>query len=179
MSTLKALEMLPYTIRGIEFEKAAMFSDGDQTEYNRHPAPNQLAVYFESYKEGPGVSKWQHYLDIYNRHFSRFVGREVHVLEVGIYSGGSLLMWKEYFGEDATIYGVDINESCRAYEDDRTKIFIGDQADRSFWANVKKSAPHIDIVIDDGGHLAEQQCVTLEEMLPHIRPGGVYLCEDI
>jgi len=101
------------------------------------------------------------------------------VLEIGIYSGGSLLMWKEYFGENAKIYGVDIHESCRAFEDERTKVFIGDQADRSFWADVKKTAPFIDIVIDDGGHLPEQQLVTLEELLPHVRPGGVYFCEDI
>jgi len=101
------------------------------------------------------------------------------VLEIGIYSGGSLLMWKEYFGENAKIYGVDIHESCRAFADERTKIFIGDQADRSFWADVKKTAPLVDIVIDDGGHLPEQQLVTLEELLPHVRPGGVYFCEDI
>jgi hypothetical protein len=37
----------------------------------------------------------------------------------------------------------------------------------------------VDILVDDGGHLAEQQIVTLEEMLPHIRRGGVYLCEDV
>ena len=57
--------------------------------------------------------------------------------------------------------------------DERTKIFIGDQADRSFWAEVRQTAPLIDIVIDDGGHLPEQQLVTLEELLPHVRPGGV------
>jgi hypothetical protein len=53
------------------------------------------------------------------------------VLEIGIYSGGSLLMWKEYFGENAKIYGVDIHESGRGFEDERTKVFIGDQAPNS------------------------------------------------
>ena len=61
-------------------------------------------------------------------------------------------MWKEYFGKNAKIYGVDIHEACRAFADERTQIFIGDQADRSFWAEVKHIAPSIDIVIDDGGH---------------------------
>ncbi len=37
----------------------------------------------------------------------------------------------------------------------------------------------MDIVIDDGGHLVDQQVATLEAMLPHIRPGGVYMCEDV
>lgn len=31
----------------------------------------------------------------------------------------------------------------------------------------------------DGGHTYEQQRVTLEELFPHLRPGGVYICEDI
>src|SRR5262249_37364415 len=34
-------------------------------------------------------------------------------------------------------------------------------------------------VVDDGGHFAEQQAATLEELVPHLRPGGVYLVEDV
>ena len=37
----------------------------------------------------------------------------------------------------------------------------------------------MDILIDDGGHHFEQQIATLEEMLPHLSPGGVYVTEDI
>jgi SAM-dependent methyltransferase len=177
--TTKAIETLPYAIQGMQFAEEGTYSHESQPIDKDLPAPNPMAAYFESHKEGPGIWKWKHYFDVYHRHFSKFVGREVHVLEVGIYSGGSLPMWREYFGERTHIYGVDINEACRAYEDDRTKVYIGDQADRSFWARLKKAAPLIDIVIDDGGHHPEQQLVTLEEMLPHIRPGGVYLCEDI
>jgi hypothetical protein len=177
--TVNGMIVLPYTSRGLQFGREAAFSNGNQLADKNPPAANPLVSYFESHDEGPGIWKWKHYFDIYHRHFSRFVGREVHVLEVGIYSGGSLPMWREYFGEHAHIYGVDINEACRAYEGDRTKVFIGDQADRSFWAELRKAAPLIDIVIDDGGHLPEQQLVTFEEMLPHMRPGGVYLCEDI
>lgn len=43
----------------------------------------------------------------------------------------------------------------------------------------RNKAPAVDILIDDGGHFPEQQRVTLEEMLPYLRPGGVYLCEDV
>ena len=140
---------------------------------------NPLLAYFEAHTEGRGIWKWDHYFDIYHRHLSRFVGREVHVLEIGVYSGGSLEMWKEYFGPHCRIYGVDIKEACKAYEDDRTKIFIGNQGDRRFWNNFKSEVPRLDVLIDDGGHHTHQQIVTLEEMLPHLRPGGVYLCEDV
>ena len=88
-------------------------------------------------------------------------------------------MWKEYFGPKCHIYGVDVRKECVQYEDERIRIFVGDQSDRSFWTSFKREVPKLDIIIDDGGHLAKQQIVTLQEMLPHLQPGGVYLCEDV
>jgi SAM-dependent methyltransferase len=140
---------------------------------------NPLRRFFEAHKRGHGIWKWNHYFEIYHRHFSKFRGREVHILEIGIYSGGSLEMWKDYFGAACHIYGIDIEPACKAYEDKTVRVFIGDQADRGFWQRFKREAPKIDIVIDDGGHLPEQQMAAFEELLPHLRPGGVYLCEDV
>ena len=141
--------------------------------------PSPLEEFFESQTEGPGIWKWRHYFEIYHRHFSKFVGKDVHVLEIGVYSGGSLAMWKHYFGPQAKIYGVDIEPACKAYEDKQTKILIGDQADPSFWTRSVEEIPQLDIVIDDGGHEAHQQITTMEALLPHLRPNGVFLCEDI
>lgn len=143
------------------------------------PRPNDLRKFFEGRREGRGIWKWRHYFDIYEKHFSRFRGQEVHVLEVGVYSGGSLDMWRDHFGPQARLYGVDIEPACQAYATDGVKIHIGDQADRGFWQRFRTEVPVLDIVIDDGGHLYDQQRVTLEELLPHLRPGGVYVCEDI
>jgi hypothetical protein len=140
---------------------------------------NPLRRFFDARKEGAGIWKWDHYFDIYDRHFSRFRNSAVNVLEVGIYSGGSLEMWREYFGPRSRIYGVDIQPACRAYERDGVQVFIGDQGDREFWKRFREQVPAIDIVVDDGSHIAEHQIVTFEELLPHLRPGGVYLCEDI
>lgn len=143
------------------------------------PGPNELRAFFDARTEGQGIFKWDHYFEIYNRHFNKFQGRAVNVLEVGVYSGGSLEMWKHYFGSSARIYGVDIQPGCLAYEGEGVKVFIGDQGDRTFWRNFKQQVPLLDIVIDDGSHRPEHQIVTFEELLPHLRPGGVYLCEDI
>lgn len=140
---------------------------------------NPILQYFNEHKEGRGIWKFIHYFDVYDRHFSRFRGKDVHILEIGIYSGGSLEMWRSYFGERCKVYGVDIEPKCKAYEDDSVRVFIGDQADRAFWKTVKRDVPILDIVIDDGGHQPEQQIAALEELLPHLRPGGVYLCEDV
>lgn len=142
-------------------------------------ATNPLWDYFQNHKEGPGIFKWEHYFDVYHRHLARFVGRKVNVLEIGIYRGGSLGMWRSYFGEKSHIYGVDIDPGCKTYENDHISVFIGDQADRGFWSTFKKTVEGIDILIDDGSHTPEHQQATLEEMLPNLRPGGVYVCEDI
>ena len=143
------------------------------------PPANPLRNFFEANRSGPGIWKWTHYFDAYVRHLSRFVGQDVHVLEIGVYSGGSLRMWRDFFGDRCQVYGVDIEPACRQYENTHTRVFIGDQADRAFWHQLRRDVPRLDIVIDDGGHRAEQQVVTLEETLPYLSPGGVYLCEDV
>src|ERR1019366_716162 len=103
---------------------------------------------------------------IYERHLQRFVGREIHIVEVGIFSGGSLPMWLEYFRAGGHIYGIDIEEACRAYAGDRIEIHIGDQADPTFWAKFLRGVPRVDVLIDDGGHEAHQQIATLKATLP-------------
>ena len=55
------------------------------------------------------ISKWSHYLPLYHRHFAKFRGREMSILEIGINLGGSLQLWKKYFGPKAKIYGIDID----------------------------------------------------------------------
>lgn len=87
-------------------------------------------------------------------------------------------MWQSYFGARSRVIGVDREPACKTYERDGVTIMIGDQEDRGFWKNLRNTVAGIDVLIDDGGHTPGQQIVTLEEMLPHIRPGGVYICED-
>jgi hypothetical protein len=143
------------------------------------PEPaGHLAAYFDDHTEGPGLWKWRHYFPIYERHLQRFIGQEVNLVEVGIYSGGSLDMWLDYLGPRAHIYGIDIEGACRAYESERIDIFIGDQGDPQFWRSFLEQVPRIDIVIDDGGHSAHHQIATLKAVLPVISPGGLYICED-
>ncbi len=143
------------------------------------PEPNDLEQFFDARDEGPGIWKWRHYFPIYERHFARFRNRPVRIVEVGIYSGGSLDMWQEYFGAECEIIGIDIEDDCRVYARDGVEVVIGNQADRSFWSQFREAVGPVDIIVDDGGHMPLQQLVTLEEILGHLRPGGVYLCEDI
>jgi len=142
-------------------------------------ATGVLETYFDEHLTGPGLWKLRHYFPIYERHLAKFVGREVHVVEIGVHSGGSLRMWKSYFGDDVHLYGIDLRPEIHVYEDANTRVFVGDQSDPEFWKRFLDEVPEVDVIIDDGGHMAHQQIVTLEALLPHLRPGGVYLCEDV
>jgi 23S rRNA U2552 (ribose-2'-O)-methylase RlmE/FtsJ len=125
------------------------------------------------------IHKWLHYFEIYDRHFSRFRGTDVHVVEFGVSYGGSLQMWKEYFGPNAKIFGVDIDPRCKKLEEKQIEIFIGDQENKEFLKSLTKQIPRIDILIDDGGHTMQQQINTYEELFYKIDKNGVYLCEDL
>jgi hypothetical protein len=142
-------------------------------------ADNPLREFFSSRRRGRGIWKWEHYFDIYHRHFSAFRDKPITVLEIGVLGGGSLDMWRQYFGPHATLIGVDIDPTCKAYETAGTEIFIGNQGDRTFWKDFRKMVPKIDIVIDDGSHMSRHQITSMEELLPCVSPGGVYLCEDV
>ena len=139
---------------------------------------NELKSYFQNNTKRV-ISKWDHYFDIYERYFSKYRGKEIVILEIGVFQGGSLQMWKQYFGEKAMIYGIDIDPKCKSFEEENIEIFIGSQSDVKFLEQVKSKIPLIDILIDDGGHEMNQQIITFKELFSHIKDNGVYLCEDL
>jgi hypothetical protein len=140
---------------------------------------NDLERFFRQNTDGRLIDKWIPYFEVYDRHFSRFRGTPVNVLEFGVSQGGSLQMWRHYFGPQAQLFGVDINPNCRQFEEPGIKIFIGDQENREFLRSLATTLPQIDILIDDGGHTMKQQIHTFEELFPTLAPNGVYLAEDL
>lgn len=184
---LKALENTQLRLAGARlyrqgFDISTDFPEGKLADSNciaNIKPKNDLETFFDSRTEGPGIWKWRHYFEIYDQHFKRFRETPVRILEIGVYSGGSLEMWSNYFGRDCVVYGLDIEDACKVYERQNIKILTGDQSDRTFWKRLKETVEPFDIIIDDGGHLPNQQLVTLEESLVHLNPGGVYLCEDV
>lgn len=128
---------------------------------------------------GRVIHKWTHYFPVYERHFSAFVGRSFTILEIGCGQGGSLQMWKQYFGPLATIVGVDIRPECAAFEEDQIHIRIGDQADPAFLRSVIEEFGMPDIVLDDGSHIMEHIKASFDYLYPLLRPGSVYFVEDL
>lgn len=140
--------------------------------------PNPLEQYFRA-NPGRLINKWMHYFEIYHRHFDRFRGKPVTVLEFGVSHGGSLEMWRDYFGDEARLYGVDIDPRCAELAGPGTKIFIGDQEDRTFLRSIIDEIGPVDVLIEDGGHTMGQQIATFEEIYPRMTPDGCFLIEDL
>lgn len=139
---------------------------------------NPLVAYLEANPGGRLVDRWRHYFDIYHRHFADLRGQSLTMIEIGVFNGGSLRMWRDYLGPQATIVGVDINPDCQQFAEPGIDVVIGDQGDRSFLRSLADRYPGFAILVDDGGHHMHQQIATFAELYPRLRSDGIYLCED-
>jgi len=127
------------------------------------------------------VHKWNHYLDIYEKHFEPFIDREITMFEIGVFEGGSLNMWKYFFGEKCKIVGIDINPDCKKHEDISREIYveIGDQSDIDFLKKLITKYGKPDIVLDDGSHVMNHLVTTFNFLYFNMQDEGVYLAEDL
>lgn len=133
----------------------------------------------EAFENSPYRSiKHSTYFDVYDELFAGFRGKAITFVEVGVLGGGSLFMWRDYFGPRARIIGIDINPAARKWEEYGFEIYIGNQSDPAFWEEMAGSIGHADILLDDGGHTYYQQISTTLGAIPLIRPEGLVVIED-
>lgn len=134
---------------------------------------------YKSYIRSPYYSiKHTTYFDVYDELFFSYRNKKITFVEIGVYGGGSLFMWRNFFGPKARIIGIDLDPNAKKWEKFGFEIFIGNQSSHSFWNKVKKKIGKIDIALDDGGHTYEQQIVTTECLLDQIKNGGLLVVED-
>ena len=122
--------------------------------------------------------KYEKYLSVYDEILSDYRGKDITFVEIGVLDGGSLEMWKKYFGKNAKIIGIDLNPKSKKFEQEGIEIFLGDQADKNFWESFFKKIGKVDIIIDDGGHTNKQQIVTTINSVKNINDGGMLVIED-
>jgi SAM-dependent methyltransferase len=163
-------------------------------KHNLENAANELEQIYYSHS-GRRIFKWHHYLAIYDRHLQAYklladqtAGAsnfevaprgQLRILEIGVQNGGSLQMWRRFFGPRAIIFGIDIDPKCKQFEEDGCHVRIGDQSDPRFLADVVSEMGGVDIVIDDGSHIASHQVASFKALYPALTTGGIYICEDL
>jgi len=93
-------------------------------------------------------------------------------------------VWKEYVPK-ASISFLEYDKPCAAKwkvsieSDAGGTLYTGDQADPAVLTKIVKAGAQFDMIVDDGGHFANQMILSLELLWPLIKPGGFYVVEDI
>ena len=129
--------------------------------------------------KGQVVHKWIHYPEIYETYLGKYQGSDFRMLEIGVYKGGSLDLWRRYFGANATIFGIDINSDCANFANAPNQVRIGSQADPVFLEKTIEEMGVPDVILDDGSHVAEHQLASFRYLWPQLKPGGLYIIEDL
>ena len=148
--------------------------------------PCGFRPFFDHNLEGPGIHKWLHSFAVYEREFGRWCDAarspKFRMLEIGIQSGGSMKMWLTAFGKRLELLvGVDVDPATRTWQSlaSNVRVEISSQADAQLWARLENKFGGFDIILDDGSHIEEDIVKTYVEGFRLVRPGGVYVIEDI
>ena len=127
--------------------------------------------------DGPIIHKWLHYFAIYDQVLASYVGSSVKMLEIGVSKGGSLGLWRKFLGSDAVIFGVDVDLNCSRHDGEFASVRIGSQDDARFLRTVVAEMGGIDVVLDDGSHIARHQRASFDVLFPLLNEGGIYIIE--
>jgi predicted O-methyltransferase YrrM len=122
-------------------------------------------------------SDYHGYAEKYDFYFQNIKNSPTQMLEIGVLNGSSLRMWDRYFSS-IQISGIDINPDCKRFEKQNIKIYIGDQSDTEFLSR-NFSDSEFDIIVDDGSHIPSHQIASFEFLFKKLKPGGIYVVEDL
>ena len=127
----------------------------------------------------PALEHCHTYTKVYHHLYEGTQEQVRAVLEVGVNTGASLRMWRDYFPR-AMVVGLDIDAKCLFHED-RIRCCHADQTDdRSLMnAMVLAGIPLYDLIIDDGSHVLWDQVFTMQQLLRYLAPDGLYFVEDV
>ena len=136
-----------------------------------------LAEIYEKYRAYSDKGTRHCYVGLYESILERFRHTASLVVEIGVLSGASLYMWREFFTK-ATIIGVDTNPQCKAIQNPYARILveIGDASNPDMAGRLPDG---VDIIIDDGGHILEPTINSFRYLYPKLRGGGLYIVEDV
>lgn len=91
--------------------------------------------------------------------------------------GGSLRAWADYF-VNAHIWGLDMTSTV-GFTHDRITAVLADSRDHDQVDAALPADVLFDIVIDDGDHEPDAQIATLGNLWGRVKPGGIYVIEDL
>ena len=129
----------------------------------------------------PGGHKWLHYFPIYEELLAARRSAPVKVLELGVYRGASLELWHKYFHSGSTVVGIDIDETCQAFDrpEQGVHVRVGSQENGEFLKALIEEFGVFDVIIDDGSHRASHMIASFNHLFADgLSDNGIYVVED-
>jgi len=169
----------------------------DRRAWADKPQPGLLNITEAFRKSGTDKMSMHGYHRFYEQALAPYKDLEdLALLEIGAYQGASLMAWVEYFSRpsrvDAVAYKADpVEAKAKACEAgmilcEVVTIYNVDQSDPKQLENMVKAVneaapqhPGWDLIIDDGSHIPMHQLTTFKHLFPTLRPGGLYILEDV
>jgi len=133
----------------------------------------------------------------YTRYYERILKplrhEPVRFVEIGVERGRSLKAWQQYFTRADHVYGIGYgtfqttpSQACSSNAGTHVAtranctIFMGDQSKSEFLHHfIDETGGSFDVVVDDGSHVPSHQMISFETLWPSVKPGGMYIVEDI
>ena len=136
-----------------------------------------LEIYNQQDHQSDKGGKHSYINNFYHSRFNPLRESTKKFCEIGVLKGASMKLWYSFF-ENAELHGVDKRMKWADHQSysDRCHLHIGDSTLQETWKNVPKD---LDIIIDDGQHSWPIQSKTFEIAWTHLKPGGLYIIEDI
>lgn len=122
--------------------------------------------------------QFHNYTEYYHELLSPLRHKPISLIEIGVDGGESIKMWSEFFTDTKSrIYGVDVHD--KKGDLGRGKFFLGDATQPNLVFDITNETGPFDVILDDGSHYSEDQKKALELWWPHLKPGGLYIAEDL
>lgn len=119
------------------------------------------------------------FIEIYDPLFEPMRNDSVRFFEIGILTGLSHLMWRNYF-QQGEIFGIDLRDYSRVAAKEGIKTYVADQSNRGDLSRfIDASGGDFDVILDDGGHAMHHQQVSLGYLFSEVKPGGMFIIEDV
>jgi hypothetical protein len=155
-----------------------------QTNQNDLSAPGIASnPIYQLWREIPQGYKWSHYFETYRAIFDSRRNTPMRILEIGVFRGASLRLWKNYFQHANTcLVGIDIDPTCALYDAPSSGIHvrIGSQTDGEFLARVVDEFGPFDLIIDDGSHHSKHIITSFNCLYADgLKDDGIYFVEDL
>ena len=167
----------------VEFDRVHnkwyFYSETELVSYSRSTGYFSDNTILQSIGEEEGTDKssvGHNYCNKYEFFLNKYKDSEITFVELGVFHGASIKMWRRFFSK-AKIIGIDINDSCKQYQNEGIDIYIKDLGQDSSIDFIEELKPTV--IVDDASHLWSHQINALFKLFPTLPSGGIYILEDI